>query len=103
VYLTRLRQVVLVCRPFNRQPQHSQVPDGIHTNTTFSQGCRVILNMQRLKTPAQRAHTNDVQLTTAGFESAESETYQMKSLKPPGVNRPHQSGVVETLVAEKEV
>ena len=63
----------------------------------------MILNMQRLKTPAQRAHTNDVQLTTAGFESAESETYQMKSLKPPGVNRPHQSGVVETLVAEKEV
>jgi len=66
-------------------------------------GCRVILNMQRLKIP--QVPPSSTQLTTeiAGFDSAESESYQMKSLKPQGENPPRQNGAVGQLDADKAV
>jgi len=68
-------------------------------------GCRVILNMQRLKIPSVPPSPTGVQLTTeiAGFESAESESYQMKSLKPQGENPPRQNAAVGQLDADKAV
>jgi hypothetical protein len=61
--------------------------------------------MQRLKIPSVPPSPTGVQLTTeiAGFESAESESYQMKSLKPQGENPPRQNAAVGQLDADKAV